>query len=250
MLQAKDLLTNGLCYDALKKALRIKQISIENTADQRSSMVMVSLKPEPIPLDVKVILIGDESIYQTLLMMDSDFRKLFKIKVEFEEDATLNDENINNLARFIHGYCEQEGLPHLDKSAVAKMIEYSVKVSEDRGKLSTKFNDLAEIIGEACTWAKMDRQKVVSGKYIDLALKEQIERVRKYDSRYVEMIEDNSLLIQTNGSKIGEINGLTVMNIGGYAFGKPVKITANTYVGENKIINIAFSGSESPCIPV
>ena len=238
ILQARDIVSNGLCYEALKKAIRIKQIAIENTADQRSSMVMVSLKPEPIPLDVKVILIGDESIYQTLLMMDADFKKLFKIKVEFEEDTPISNENMNNLARFIHGYCEQEGLLHLDKSAVAKMIEYSIKISGDRDKLSIRFNDLAEILGEACTWAKLDKQKVVTDKYIDKALSEQIERVRKYDTRYLEMIKDKSVLIDTNGSKVGQINGLTVINIGGHSFGKPVKITANTYVGKNEIINI------------
>ena len=238
ILQARDLVSNGLCYEALKKAIRIKQIAIENTADQRSSMVMVSLKPEPIPLDIKVLLIGDESVYQTLLMMDADFKKLFKIKVEFEEDTPISNENMNNLARFIHGFCEQEGLLHLDKSAVAKMIEYSIKISGDRDKLSIRFNDLAEILGEACTWAKLDKQKVVTDKYIDKALSEQIERVRKYDTRYLEMIKDKSVLIDTNGSKVGQINGLTVINIGGHSFGKPVKITANTYVGKNEIINI------------
>ena len=112
--QAKDLLANGICYEALKKALRVKELSIENTADQRSSMVMVSLKPEPIPLDLKVILIGNSQIYHTLLAMDSDFRKLFKIKVEFEDDAPINTEdNVNKLARFVHGFCEQEELPQL-----------------------------------------------------------------------------------------------------------------------------------------
>ena len=102
--QAKDLLENQMCYNALKKALRVKEISIENTADQRSSMVMVSLKPEPIPLDIKVILIGSANIYHSLLAMDADFRKLFKAKVEFEDDAPRTDENILKLARFMHGF--------------------------------------------------------------------------------------------------------------------------------------------------
>ena len=107
--------------EALKKALRIKEISIENTADQRSSsMVLVSLKPEPIPLNLKVILIGNEQIYQTLLAMDSDFRKLFKIKVEFESEAPINAENLNKLAQIIHGFCEHEELPHLDRNAMGR----------------------------------------------------------------------------------------------------------------------------------
>jgi len=112
---------------------------------------MVSLKPEPIPLDLKVLIVGNDAIYQSLLAMDSDFRKLFKIKVEFEEDAPLNEENMNKLARFIHGFCEKEELPHLDKSAVAKIIEYASKISGDRDKISTRFTDIAQIVGEAAT---------------------------------------------------------------------------------------------------
>ncbi len=169
--QANDLLTNGLCYEALKKALRTKELGIENAADPRSSMVMISLKPEPIPLDLKVIIIGDENIYHTLLAMDSDFRKLFKIKVEFEDDAPLTMENVNKLARFIAGYCMQEELPPLTKEAVAKVIEYASKIASNQKKLSTRFNDLAQVIGEAATWASMGRSKVVTAEYVEKAFR-------------------------------------------------------------------------------
>lgn len=236
--QAKDLLENQMCYNALKKALRMKETSIENTADQRSSMVMVSLKPEPIPLDIKVILIGNANIYHSLLAMDSDFRKLFKAKVEFEDDAPRTEENIVKLARFMHGFCEQEQLAHLDKYAVAKIIEYASRLAENQNKLSTRFNDLAQIIGEACTWAKMDKSKVVKEEHVVKALEERIERIKKYDAKYTEMIKENTLLISTSGEKVGQINGLTVMTIGDYTFGKPAKITANTYTGKSGIINV------------
>lgn len=236
--QAKDLLANQLCYEALKKALRIKETSIENTADQRSSMVMVSLKPEPIPLDIKVILIGNANIYHSLLAMDSDFRKLFKAKVEFEDDAPRTEENVIKLARFIHGFCEQEELAHLDKYAVAKIIEYASRLADNQNKLSTRFNDLSQIIGEACTWAKMSKSKVVKEEHVIKALEERIERIKKYDAKYTEMIKENTLLISTNGAKVGQINGLTVMTIGDYTFGKPAKITVNTYVGKRGIVDI------------
>ena len=236
--QAKDLVANGICYEALKKALRIKELSIENTADQRSSMVMISLKPEPIPLDIKVIIIGNEAIYQTLLAMDSDFRKLFKIKVEFEDDAPLTVENMNKLARFIHGFCEQEELPPLDRTAVAKVVEYASKLADDKAKLSTRFNDLSQIVGEAATWARMDKKKIVTAEYVNKALAQRAERVKKYDAKYMEMIEKNTLLISTKGFVTGQINGLTVMTIGDYTFGKPVKITANTYTGKSGIVNV------------
>ena len=236
--QAHDLIENGICYETLKKALRQKQILLENTADPRSPMVMVSLKPEPIPLDIKVIIIGSEEIYQTLLAVDDDFRKLFKIKVEFEDSSDNTEENMNKLAKFIHGYCNQEELPHLDAGAVAKIIEYSSRLADNQDKLSTRFNDLSQVIGEAATWATMNKSKIVTAEYVDMALAERINRIKKYDSMYMEMIKENTLLIDTKGTKIGQINGLTVMNIGDYTFGKPVKITANTYTGKTGVINI------------
>lgn len=236
--QAKDLLANGICYETLKKALRVKQLSIENTSDQRTSMVMVSLKPEPIPLDLKVILIGNANIYQTLLAMDNDFRKLFKIKVEFEDDAPITNDNLNKLARIIHGFCEHEDLPHLDTSAMARLIEYASKLAGSHHKVSTRFDDLIQVTGEAATWAKISRSKVVTAEFVQKALDERIERVKKYDSRYIEMIKENSLLINTSGFEVGTLNGLTVMTIGDYTFGKPAKITVNTYTGKNGVVNI------------
>ncbi len=236
--QAKDLLANGACYEALKKALRIKEIGIENQAEQRSSMVLISLKPEPIPLNLKVILIGNSNIYQTLLAMDSDFRKLFKIKVEFEETAKITDDNLNKLAQIIHGFCEHQELPELDKGAMARLVEYSSKLAGSHSKVSTRFDDLMQVVGEAATWAKLSRSKVVTEKHVLKALEERVERVKKYDERYLEMIQENTLLIDTSGYKVGQLNGLTVMSVGDYTFGKPAKITVNTYTGKNGIVNI------------
>ena len=236
--QAKDLLQNNLCYETLKKALRVKEIGLENAVEQRSSMVMVSLKPEAIPLDLKVILIGNNSIYQTLLAMDSDFKKLFKVKVEFEDDAPINKENVNKLASIIHGFCEHEELPPLDKTAMARLVEYASKLAGSHKKLSTRFDDLIQIVGEAATWAKISKSKIVTSDFLDKALRERIDRVKKFDSKYVEMIKDNSLLITTSGYEVGTLNGLTVMTIGDYSFGKPAKITVNTYTGKNGIVNV------------
>ena len=236
--QAKDLLANGICYEELKRVLRVKELSINNAMEQRSQMAMISLKPEPIPLNVKVIIIGDANIYHTLLSVDSDFRKLFKIKVEFEETAPINEENVNKLARFVHTFCEQEGLPPLNKSAMARIVEYASRLAGDNDKLSTRFTEIAQVVGEAGTWAKLGRSKTVTEEFIDKALLERVERIKKYDAKYVEMIKENTLLINTKGSFVGEINGLTVMTIGDYSFGKPAKITVNTYTGKEGIVNI------------
>lgn len=238
ILQASDLLSNQICYDTLKKALLVKELHIENNMEQRSYMVMISLKPEPIPINVKVLLLGDANIYHTLLALDPDFKKLFKVKVEFEETAPRTDTNIQKLAKFVHSYSEKEGMFPLDKEAMAKVVEYTSRLSDDKNKLSTRFNEIGEIIAEASTWAKLSKKKLVTKDFIDKALLERIERVKKYDSKYLEMIEENTLLISTSGFEVGVINGLTVMTIGDYTFGKPSRITANTYMGKNGIINV------------
>ena len=238
VMQARDIVSNQLCYETLKKVLRTKELGIENSVEQHTSMVMVSLKPEPIPLNLKVILIGDEMLYQTLISVDADFKKLFKIKVEFEDDAPLTLDNMNKLARVIHGFCEAEELPPLDKTAMARVIEYASKLANDQTKLSTRFGEITQIIGEAGTLARLNKDKVITGETVDLALAQRDEREQKYNEKYFDMINSNTLLIDTSGFKVGQINGLTVMNLGNYSFGLPVKITANTYVGKNGIINI------------
>lgn len=236
--QAKDLISNPQCYENLKKVLQVKEVSIENNLEQRSSMMLVSLKPEPIPLDLKVIMIGNPEIYHTLLSLDDDFRKLFKIKVEFEEDAPKTDENIAKLVKFVRSYCEQEELLDIDKEAMARIVEYASKLSGDKEKLSTQFSEIGQIVGEASTWARLDKSKIVTKKYVQKAFDERIERIKKYDTKYLQMIKEGALLINTDGYKVGQINGLTVITIGDYSFGKPSKITANTYLGKQGIVNI------------
>ena len=238
IMQAADLVANQSCYETFKKVLRTKELGIENLVDQHSSMVMVSLKPEPIPLNLKVILIGNESLYQALISVDADFRKLFRIKVEFEDDAPLTAENMNKLARVVQGFCQTEELPPLDRSGMSKIIEFASRLADNQTKLSTRFSEITQVVGEAATLARLRREKVITGTIVDDALAQRVERVQKYNEKYIEMIDNRTLLIDTQGSKVGQINGLTVMNIGDYSFGLPARITANTYVGKNGIIDI------------
>lgn len=245
ILQASDLLANQICYDTLKKALLVKELNIENNMEQRSYMVMISLKPEPIPLNVKVLLLGDSEIYHALLALDPEFKKLFKIKSEFEESAPRTDTNMLKLANFVHSFSKKEGMLPLDKGAMAKVVEFASRMSDDKNKLSTKFNEIGEVIAESSTWARLSRKKIVTKEYIEKTLIERIDRIKKYDSRYLEMIKENTLLINTSGFETGVINGLTVMTIGGYTFGKPARITANTYMGKEGIINIEHEAEMS-----
>ena len=236
--QVKELLSTPMAYEILKRALKVEKLGMESSSEQKISMLLVTLKPEHMPLDVKVILIGHADAYQFLLQNDTDFKKLFKIKVEFEETAIKSKENVDKLSKFIASYCTQEGLLPLNDVAMARVIEYASKLAEEKEKLSTNFAEIGKLVAEASTWARADNKKLITEEYILKAFEERIDRIKKYDNRLTEMIEKDLLLIDTKGSKIGQINGLSVISFGDYAFGKPSKITANTFLGNRGIINI------------
>lgn len=239
VLQIRDLLTNPLIWECFKRVLRTKEIHVDTLKDyQLNTVAISSLKPEPIPVNMKVILVGPSYIYYQLLNSDEDFKKLFKVKAEFDEEAPRTDANMFKIAQFIHNFCEKEKAPHFNSGAVAKVIEYCSRMVDNQTKLSTQLNEITELLGESCTWAKMDGAKVVNANYVKKAIEERIQRVNKYDQRLVEMIQNGTIMIDTSGEKVGQINGLSVMNIGDYSFGKPAKITANTYVGKSGIVNV------------
>ena len=239
VLQIRDLLTNPLIWDCFKRVLRTREIHVDSLKDyQLNTVAISSLKPEPIPVNMKVILVGPSYIYYQLLNLDEDFKKLFKVKAEFDEEAPRTESNMFKIAQFIHNFCEKEKAPHFNSGAVAKVIEYCSRIVDNQNKLSTQLNEITELLGESATWAKMEGAKVVTATYVKKAIAERIERVNKYDQRLVEMIQNGTIMIDTSGEKVGQINGLSVMNVGDYSFGKPAKITANTYVGKSGIVNI------------
>lgn len=239
VLQIRDLLTNPVIWDSFKRVLRTKLIYVDTLKDyQLNTVAIASLKPEPIPVNIKVVLVGPSNVYYQLLNYDEDFRKLFKVKVEFDEEAPRTEANMFKIAQFIHNFCEKEKAPHFNSGAVAEVIEYCSRAVENQNKLSTQLNDITELLGEACTWAKMEGAKIVTATYVKKAITERIERINKYDQRLVEMIQNGTIMIDTEGQKVGQINGLSVMHVGEYSFGKPAKITANTYVGKAGIVNV------------
>ena len=202
-------------------------------------LVAVStLKPEPIPLNIKIILVGSEDIYQALYQYDEDFRKLFKIKVDFDDIMERNEENITKLAQFVSAFCQKGKTIHFDRSGVAKVVEYSSRMVEEQNKMSTRFNDIVEILCESSTWAEIEGVDFVKAEHVNKALKEKNHRSDKYDKRLLEYIKDGTILVDTEGSVVGQINGLSILDMGDYAFGKPTRITAATYMGKNGIINI------------
>ena len=238
ILQAKDVLGNPQAYEAINRVLKTKKINIENMKDQAGVVAVPALKPQPIPVDIKVILVGNTQIYQLLYEYEEDFRKLFKVKVDFDEEMERSEENILKLAAFISGFCRKEETLHFDRSGVARVVEYTSWLVEDQKKLTTRFNDIVEILCEACMWAEDDRAKFVKAKHVKRAIVEKAARCDRVDKKMLEMLEDGTIIVDTNGEEIGQINGLTVMDMGDYSFGKPSRITASTYIGESGIVNV------------
>ena len=166
------------------------------------------------------------------------FSKLFKIKADFDVEMDYNLENMTRLASFIHTHCKEQDLRHFDRKAVAKIVEYSIRLAGHQNKLSTRFNQQVEIIYEADTWAKMMNDDLVTEKHVIKAIKEKDYRNNLYEEKLQESIDEGTILIDTEGKKVGQVNGLAVYNLGQYSFGKPSRITATTFVGQNGIINI------------
>lgn len=238
VLQVKDVLMNPLAWDALKRALRTGEIQVDGMKDQMNALPVSTLKPEPIPLDVKVILVGTPDIYHILYEADNDFYKLFKVKVEFEEEMDNTEANRKKIVSFISSFCEKDKTLPFAPSGVAAVMQYASAVADDQTKLSTRFNDLLQILTEAAAWATTEKAESVEAKHVKRAMLEKRNRVNNYDKRMQEMILDNTILVDTTGSAVGQINGLSVIDMGDCVFGKPARITANTFIGKSGVVNI------------
>ena len=237
ILNVKDLLSNPFSWDCLKRALKTGTISIESLNKQFGYLVTSTLKPEPIELDIKIILIGDNYLYSMLYAYEEDFRNLFKIMADFDIEIDKNQENIYKTTQLIASKCEEENLKHFTKEAVEKLIEYSTRVSDSKDKLTARFNKLLDIIYEADAISD-ENQEYITGIDVKNAIEQKRYRNNKYEEKLNEMFKDGTLLIDIDGEKVGQINGLAVMGTGEYSFGKPSKITASTYNGRSGVINI------------
>ena len=237
ILNVKDLLSNPFSWDCLKRALKTGTISIESLNKQFGYLVTSTLKPEPIELDIKIILIGDNYLYSMLYAYEEDFRNLFKIMADFDIEIDKNQENIYKTTQLIASKCEEENLKHFTKEAVEKLIEYSTRVSDSKDKLTARFNKILDIIYEADAISD-ENQEYITGIDVKNAIEQKRYRNNKYEEKLNEMFKDGTLLIDIDGEKVGQINGLAVMGTGEYSFGKPSKITASTYNGRSGVINI------------
>jgi len=237
ILQAKDVLTEPFVWDTLKRAIKYRQAVVENIGEQYRYVPTVTMRMEPIPLNVKVILIGTPLMYQ-ILFQDEDFQKLFKVKVDFDVEMQRNDDNLCNYAAFVGSMCQNENLLPFSQDGLARVIEYGSRLAGSQKKLSTRFNQVGEIVYEASALAKAAHADTVDTPHVEQAIRDHKFRSNRIEEKIQEMILDGKLMIDTSGSVVGQINGLWVISLGGYMFGQPSRITAVTYMGRGGIVNI------------
>jgi lon-related putative ATP-dependent protease len=238
IVEAHDILTKPFVWEALKRALKSHTIQIEMMGQEYQTLATRTLEPEPIPLEVKVIVIGDPLLYYLLHSLDADFQELFKVKADFAVDVAWSEQTTQQYAAFIGTICHKDNLPHFDPFGVAKIVEYSARLISDRTKLATKFGEISDVIREASYWAQQSGHPLVSVVDVQRAIGEKVYRSNKMKERIQELIEDGTLLIDTTGEVVGQVNGISVISLGDYDFGKPSRITARTYIGGGGVISI------------
>jgi lon-related putative ATP-dependent protease len=238
VVRIEDILTNFQSWEGLKRTLRDGKMVIEELGERLGFVVTKSLKPEPIPLEVKVVLIGEPIFYYLLLRLDPDFKELFKVKADFDSRMDRTKTNLKNYAGVICRICNSENLKHLSRDALAQIIEHSSRLAGDQGKLSTLFADIADILREASFWAEQDKAKHIEGKHVDKAIEEKVYRSNLIQQRINEMIDKGMIIIDAAGEKTGQVNGLAVIDLGDFAFGRPNRITASVGVGREGLIDI------------
>ncbi len=238
VINALDLLKNMFSYDALKRAVKNRQLSIEDIWEQYRLVSTVAMRPEPIPLDVKIVLIGAPYIYYMLYNLDEEYRKYFKVKADFDSKMERSDKTARLYAEFICGRCGDEGLLPFDKSGIARVVEFGSRLAEHQEKLSARFGVISDIVREAGYWAGKDGAERVTGEYVDQAIREKRYRNNRVEDLIQEAILEDTFIVETTGAKIGQINGLAVLGTGDTMFGKPSRITARTYAGKRGVVNI------------
>ncbi|MFH1754930.1 MAG: Lon protease family protein, partial [Candidatus Latescibacterota bacterium] len=237
VLNLQDLLYDPAVWPALKRTLKNQEVTIQ-TIDSYLMIPVSALKPEPIDIDVKVVVIGDAYSYQVLYNYDEDFKKIFKVKADFDNVMENSEDNLGKYAQFIRQICEAEQLFPFHKTGVAAIIEEGVRAAGRRNKISTQFSEIADVIREAHYWASKDEAELVTNGHVDKAKTERMKRINLIEDKLQEMIENGTILLDIDGHKIGQVNGLSVYDLGDYAFGKPTRITAEAAMGRAGVINI------------
>jgi lon-related putative ATP-dependent protease len=237
IMEIESVLMNPFVWEALKRTLQNKLLSIEDIGSELGYTTS-SLRPEPIPIEVKVILMGDYQLFHRLQNYDSKFNKIFKVRADFDYEVEKNDDTVQKYARFIARVCKEEALLPLTPKGVAAIVEYGEKYISSKNKLSIRFGPVMGILKEADYWARKENANLVSDKYVVKAFNEYRFRYNLYEEKIHESYVDETIMIDVSGDVVGQVNALSVFQIGDISFGRPSRITAETYMGKQGIINI------------
>jgi predicted ATP-dependent protease len=238
VIDAREVLMNPFVWDSLKRCIRNNEIRIEDVLEQYRFMTMVSLKPEPVQMRAKIVLIGTPWIYYLLFHLDPDYRKFFKVKAEFDSRVARTPEIMHDYALFVASHCRAEGLLPFHKSGVAALLEHTARMADDQAKLSSQFMEIADFIREISFWATKADRSIINGDDVRAAAEESLYRVNRIEERMQELYEDGTLMVDTSGAVVGQINGLSVIGLGDHTFGRPTRITATVYAGQDGMVNI------------
>ncbi len=238
VLNARDVLIHPFAYDALKRVLKDQEIRMEEIGEQFRLISTTTLKPEPIPARLKVVLLGTPWIYYLLQRYDEDFAKLFKVKGEFSDDMELNEDNQMAYAFLIASHCNEEGLLPFHRDAVARVVEHGLRSAEHQNRLATHYLEITDLVREAHHWARTEGEAVVRARHVEKAIAEKVHRSNYLEELIQRMIEEGTLLIDTEGTAVGQVNGLSVYDLGDYVFAKPSRVTAKIFLGKEGLVNI------------
>jgi predicted ATP-dependent protease len=238
VLRAEELLRSPFSWDALKRSLEAGHVEIEELGERYGYVAVKTIKPEPIPLDVKVVLVGQPLPYQLLYMMDEEFPELFKVKADFDTHMDFNDENVAGFVRLLCTFCESERKAHINAAGAARLIEHALRLAEDQEKISTHFGALVDIIREARYWATQEGASALGASHVQKAIDERVYRSNLAQVRIQEMVTRGTILIDADGSAVGQVNGLSVATLGDHTFGRPSRITASVGLGRQGVVDI------------
>lgn len=238
VIDAREVLINPFVWDSLKRCIRNNEIRIDDVLEQYRFMTMVSLKPEPVQMQAKIILIGTPWIYYLLFHLDPDYRKFFKVKAEFDSRVSRTPEIMYDYSLFVASHCRSEGLLPFHKSGVAALLEHTARMADDQSKLSSHFMEISDFIREISFWATKNSRTIICGDDVRTAAEESLNRVNRIEERMQEMYDDGIIMVDTSGAVVGQINGLSVISLGDHTFGRPTRITASVYAGLDGMVNI------------
>ena len=238
LINTNDLFAYPLVWENLKSILRYRQATIEDLGEHLGYLPTSGLKPAPIPISLKIVLIGPAYVYELLHRHDEDFRKLFQVKSEFDYEMPRNPETMTQYARFVATTCKNEGLLPVDRDGVGSVVEFGSRLVESQRKVTLQFNQIANILIEADSLAQEDRATLINRRHVEEAVKQREYRLSLLEEKMRENILEEAVLIDVGGSRVGAVNGLAVYEVGDYLFGKPSRITAAVYAGKGGVINV------------